>query len=82
MLLYVLLFKEVAKEIDFKLATLLFGFLRFILSFVATGMLRNYGRRSLCISSGIIMAITLFVSGWCMHLRNKGNITFFYFNNC
>lgn len=68
------IFKEVAKGIDDKLATFLFGFFRFILSFVATGMLRTYGRRPLCIISGIIMGITLFISGLCVYLRNIGNI--------
>jgi len=64
--------KEVTKGIDIKIATLLFGFLRFILSFVATGASHNYGRRPLCIISGIVMGITLFISGICFHLKANG----------
>lgn len=65
--------KEVAQGIDIKFATLLFGLFRFLLSFVATGMLHKYGRRPLCMISGIIMGITLFISGLCFCLRTKGN---------
>lgn len=60
-------------------ATFLFGFLRFILSFVATGMLHTYGRRTLCMISGTIMAITLLISGLCYHLKTIGN---YCLNNC
>ncbi|XP_060862227.1 facilitated trehalose transporter Tret1-2 homolog isoform X3 [Metopolophium dirhodum] len=64
---------EVAQGIDIKFATLLFGLFRFLLSFVATGMLHNYGRRPLCMISGIIMGITLFISGLCFYLRTNGD---------
>lgn len=65
--------QEVARGINIKFATLLFGLFRFLLSFVATGMLHNYGRRPLCMLSGIIMGITLFISGLCFFLRTKGD---------
>lgn len=65
-----------AEGVDYKLSTLLFGFLRFILSFMATGMLHKYGRRPLCIFSGIVMGITLFISGLCIHLKTIGNFIF------
>lgn len=71
---YVVTLKEVANGVNYKVATLLFGFVRFVLSFVATGMLHNYGRRPLCIISGIIMAITLFISGLCFHFKTSGNL--------
>lgn len=61
--------KEVVQGVDSKIATILFGFLRFVLSFVATGMLHNYGRRPLCIVSSIIMAITLLICGICFYLK-------------
>lgn len=57
----------------------MFGFLRFILSFMATGMLHSYGRRSLCIFSAIAMGITLFISGLCIYLRTIGNLYFIFF---
>jgi len=64
--------QEVVEGVDIKVATLLFGFLRFVLSFVATGVLHNYGRRPLCIISGCVMGITLFISGICFHLKSIG----------
>lgn len=78
-LLYVLLIlclilKEVVPGVNIKLATLAFGTFRFILSFIATGVLHNYDRRTLCIFSGTIMGVALFVSGLCYHYRtNTGN---------
>lgn len=71
--LYLYILKEVVKGVNLKFATFLFGLLRFILSFVATGMLHTYGRRPLCMISGIIMAITLLISGLCFHLKAIGN---------
>ncbi|KAE9527298.1 hypothetical protein AGLY_012996 [Aphis glycines] len=65
--------QEVTQGINIKYATLLFGLFRFLLSFVATGMLHNYGRRPLCMISGIIMGITLFISGLCFYLRSQGD---------
>ncbi|XP_025197012.1 facilitated trehalose transporter Tret1-2 homolog [Melanaphis sacchari] len=65
--------QEVAQGIDIKYATLLFGLFRFLLSFVATGVLHNYGRRPLCMISGIIMGISLFISGLCFYSRTKGD---------
>lgn len=67
------MFKEVAQGVDPKVATILFGFLRFLLSFAAAGMLHNYGRRPLCIYSAIIMGIALLICGICYHLRAIGN---------
>lgn len=57
----------------------MFGFIRFILSFMATGLLHSYGRRPLCIFSGIVMGITLFISGLCVYLRTIGNLNFYFF---
>lgn len=37
-------------------------------------MLHNYGRRPLCIISGIIMGTTLFITGLCLYLKTIGNI--------
>lgn len=74
--IYFLILQEVVKGVDVKFATFLFGFLRFILSFVATGMLHTYGRRPLCMMSGIIMAITLLISGFCFHLKAIGSYCF------
>jgi SP family facilitated glucose transporter-like MFS transporter 8 len=71
--IYIYILKEVVKGVNLKFATFLFGLLRFILSFVATGMLHTYGRRPLCMISGIIMAITLLISGLCFHLKAIGN---------
>ncbi|VVC36225.1 Hypothetical protein CINCED_3A014919 [Cinara cedri] len=64
--------QEVTHGINIKLATLAFGTFRFILSFVATGVVHKYGRRPLCILSGIVMGITLFISGLCFHYRTSG----------
>lgn len=73
-LILCIILKEVTHGINVKFATLAFGTFRFILSFVATGVLHSYGRRTLCIFSGTIMGVTLFISGLCYHYRtNTGN---------
>ncbi|XP_050420599.1 facilitated trehalose transporter Tret1-like [Adelges cooleyi] len=63
---------NIAKEIDIKLATIIFGTVRLILSFMATGVLHKYGRRPLCMNSAIVMGLSLFVSGLCLYLRKSG----------
>ncbi|XP_050544086.1 facilitated trehalose transporter Tret1-like isoform X2 [Daktulosphaira vitifoliae] len=66
------IFKDIAKGIDKKIATILFGVARLILSIIATGILHNYGRRPLCISTGITMGYSLLVAGICVKLRANG----------
>ncbi|PSN48618.1 Facilitated trehalose transporter Tret1, partial [Blattella germanica] len=57
------LFKDVGSGLDPYLASILVGLTRLLMSFVNAAMLRLFGRRPLCMLSGIGMAICMVVSG-------------------
>jgi len=49
---------------DPSMATVLVGFMRLIMSFFNTALLRRFGRRPLCMLSACGMAVCMTVSGW------------------
>lgn len=55
------------KNFDEHSALVMLGIIRFIISVVMVVCSRKYGRRILCILSGIGMAISMFLSGMYMH---------------
>ncbi|GLH06723.1 Facilitated trehalose transporter Tret1-2 homolog [Gryllus bimaculatus] len=66
-------FKDVGSSFDPRLATVLVGAARFTMSLCNTGLLKRFGRRPLCMVSGLGMAACMGVSGYfTLHLRNGG----------
>lgn len=55
------------KNINEHSALVMLGIIRFVMSIVTVFCSRKYGRRVLCIVSGIGMAISMFLSGMYMH---------------
>lgn len=67
-----------SKSFDETSALVLLGVIRFIISVLTVFFSRRYGRRVLCIVSGIGMTISMFLSGMYMHLAtsydDNGNV--------
>uniref|UniRef100_A0A0A9YXN9 Facilitated trehalose transporter Tret1-2 n=1 Tax=Lygus hesperus TaxID=30085 RepID=A0A0A9YXN9_LYGHE len=61
-------FQQVNSGMDPYISTILIGLIRMLMGFLTSGLLRSYGRRTLCIISGLGMSILLGISGYYTYL--------------
>uniref|UniRef100_A0A8D8LA96 Facilitated trehalose transporter Tret1 n=2 Tax=Cacopsylla melanoneura TaxID=428564 RepID=A0A8D8LA96_9HEMI len=61
------IFKEMGSKQDPYISSIWLGVLRLIMSVLTTYALRSFGRRKLCIFSGFVMTVAMFLSGYFIH---------------
>lgn len=67
-------FEEIKSGLDPYISTIMIGTIRMLFGLLTSALLKRFGRRTLCIFSGLGMAITLFVSGYYTYMIHIGEI--------